>query len=463
MTHSRITILLLCSLLLVAVSCTGSESSLPTTEGTKTPLPGQIIVDPDNPSYLVYNRDADGNGKLDPFFLIGPGDPEGFLYLGTRQEDGTRNGGSQLEIINTLREHGGNGIYFQAVRSHGGDGEPDHNPWLDPADPSSGLNPAVIEQWRGWFDQMRDSDITLFFFIYDDGSHPFDDGCTGTVSQAEHDFIRDLVEAVENYPNLIWVIQEEFKFVGQTDERRPCNDMRITKAGLLADLVKQYDDYGHAVGVHHNIGDDMAFPDHPSVDIYVQQAYVVVQEDKGNLETLHQAGLPGNGFDPQNRYVYIMGEAYNWHHALMEAKDRSMLRKSYYASAMAGGGVMVLGMYGAEGPPTVEMLQDMRRMQSFFESNPFNEMAPADSVAYGDTQWALADRERHRYILYTSEGPGNLGVRELSPGSFSLTWFDPVTGNRIDQNDVQASGDVTFEKPSEIGSEVLLYLRPTER
>jgi len=40
-------------------------------------LPGQIIVNPANPAWLVYNRDADRDGRLDPFFLSGPGGPEG--------------------------------------------------------------------------------------------------------------------------------------------------------------------------------------------------------------------------------------------------------------------------------------------------------------------------------------------------------------------------------------------------
>lgn len=48
----------------------------------KIPLEGQIVIDPLNPVYPVYNRDSNNNGILDPFFLIGPGDPEGFLYLG---------------------------------------------------------------------------------------------------------------------------------------------------------------------------------------------------------------------------------------------------------------------------------------------------------------------------------------------------------------------------------------------
>ena len=57
-------------------------------------LPGQIIVDPQTPRWFVYNRDSDGDGKLDPFYLGGAGGPEDFFFRGTRNADGTRNGGT---------------------------------------------------------------------------------------------------------------------------------------------------------------------------------------------------------------------------------------------------------------------------------------------------------------------------------------------------------------------------------
>ena len=86
-------------------------------------LPGQIIVDPQTPRWFVYNRDSDGDGKLDPFYLGGAGGPEDFFYRGTRNADGTRSGGDQQTIINALGASGVNGIYVEAVRSHGGDGD----------------------------------------------------------------------------------------------------------------------------------------------------------------------------------------------------------------------------------------------------------------------------------------------------------------------------------------------------
>ena len=46
------------------------------------PLPGQIVVDPDHIQWLKRA----GGGS---FFMCGPGDPEGFLYRGTLNPDGT--------------------------------------------------------------------------------------------------------------------------------------------------------------------------------------------------------------------------------------------------------------------------------------------------------------------------------------------------------------------------------------
>ena len=430
----------------------------------KERLPGQIMVDPCNASYLVYNRDVNGDGELDPFFLIGPGDPEGFLYLGERQSDGTRAGGRQEALIQRLAKLGGNGVYFQVVRSHGGDGRDDHNPWRNPADPTSGLNPDIIRQWKGWFDAMCKAGIVLFLFIYDDGAHPFDDGCEGTVGEAERAFLRDLVNEFEEYPNIIWVVQEEFKFVGHAGKRRPCDEARIAKAGAIADLIKQFDDYDHPVGVHHNIADPMAFPNHPSIDIYVQQANVRPAQGHGNLATLHAAGQPGHGFDPQHRYNYTMGEGYDWHPKLVAVGDRTMLRKSYYATAMSGGYVMVLGMFPTEegGDPTDQMLRDMRRLQTFFESVPFNRMAPHDELRHGGTDYVLADPDGSRYILYTHDAE-SLGVKSLPSGRYSLRWFNPVTGRNLIRPDVEVSGDAVFHKPDGFGVELILYIAPADR
>lgn len=425
----------------------------------KTPLPGQVIVDPLNGSYLVYNRDLNRDGKLDPAFLIGPGDPEGFLFLGERQPDGTRAGGEQATIIRRLKAEGGNAIYFMAQRSHGGDGTPNQNPFVDPTQPASGLDPDILRQWQGWFVDLENAGVTAYFFLFDDGAHPFDDGCTGTVGPDEEAYIRGIVDAFERFPNLIWVVQEEFKFVGHDGKRRPCDEVRVRKIARVVDIIHEADDHPHPIGVHHNVGEPMAYPDNPWVDVYVQQANLIVEDRRGDLDTLHAAGQIGKGYDAAHRYQYTMGEGYNWHHALMEKKDRAMLRRSYYAAAMNGANVLVLGMFGAEGPPTPQMLKDMRVMQRFFEATNFNEMAPADERATADTKWVLAAPDWASCILYTNAGGRALGISDLKPGSYTARWLDPVTGKTRTTRHRVSSPEPSFLVPEGIGPEVIVHLQ----
>ena len=75
------------------------------TRSYSTPKPVQIIVDPDNVRWLKYQD----NGSI---FICGPGDPEGFLYRGTLNDDGTRDG-DQMELIEKIKGTVANCIYMQ--------------------------------------------------------------------------------------------------------------------------------------------------------------------------------------------------------------------------------------------------------------------------------------------------------------------------------------------------------------
>jgi hypothetical protein len=64
------------------------------------PLDGQVMVAPDNPARRVYNRDDDGNGKLDPFFMCGPAWVLRFWVWGTAS---MRNGNGGKASIRAWR------------------------------------------------------------------------------------------------------------------------------------------------------------------------------------------------------------------------------------------------------------------------------------------------------------------------------------------------------------------------
>ncbi|HUW81514.1 MAG TPA: hypothetical protein VMZ31_01810 [Phycisphaerae bacterium] len=127
------------------VQPTATQRVSPPQQTSPTPLPGQVVVDADHPQWLKRH----GGG---PFFMCGPGDPEGFLYRGTRNPDGTRNG-DQMALIEKLKGTGANCVYLMAVRSHGGDGDSTHNPFVD-SDPTRGLDQDILNQWEAWFVEM---------------------------------------------------------------------------------------------------------------------------------------------------------------------------------------------------------------------------------------------------------------------------------------------------------------------
>ena len=223
------------------------------------PLPGQIIVSAKNPGHLVYNRDSDRNGRLDPVFLVGPGDPEGFLYLGPRNADGTRRG-NQARLIERLRKQGGNCVYLQAVRSHGGDGGVDHNPFVD-RDPSKGLSKPILDQWENWFAAADKAGIVIYFFFYDDSAKPF--GNRGDVlPAAERRFVRAIVSRFKHHKHLIWCIAEEYH---EAFSRKRMSN--------FAAEIRAADNHRHVIAVHHRTGDrTMDFPNDPNIDEFSMQA-----------------------------------------------------------------------------------------------------------------------------------------------------------------------------------------------
>jgi parallel beta-helix repeat protein len=221
--------------------------------GEQGPVSGQIIVDPDSESWLAYNRDSNGDGKKDPCFICGPGDPEGFLYRGTRNEDGTRNG-DQMTIINKIKGTGANSIYLMAVRSHGGDGDNTQNPFID-SDPTKGFDDDILNQWETWFTEMDNNGIIIFFFFYDDSARIWDTG--DAVGAEEKVFIQGLVNKFKHHKNLIWCVAEEYQ-----------ESFSATFVSNIAAEIRATDDHNHVIAVHKLTGLDFSeFANDPNIDI----------------------------------------------------------------------------------------------------------------------------------------------------------------------------------------------------
>ncbi len=386
------------------------------------PMPGQIVADPANPRWLRRS----GGG---PFFLCGPGDPEGFLYRGTRNGDGTRSG-DQMSLINKTKGTGANCIYMIAVRSHGGDGGPTENPFVG-SDPAQGLDEDILQQWETWFAEMDRNGIVIYFFFYDDSARIWNTG--DAVGAAERTFLQTIVNRFEHHKNLIWCVAEEYS-----------EAYSAARVKAIAAEIRAADDHDHPIAVHKLGGLTFSeFADDPAIDQFAIQYNVATPAE------LH-AGMVTAWNNAAGKYSLNMSEAAN--HG-----TGATARKKDWASALGGAYAMRLGMDIAG--TAVSDLQDCGRLVSFMESTDFDRMAPHDELKFGGTEYVLA-LPGDSYIAYASALSGAIGLRSMAAGTYSFRWFDCATGTAVQQSNVSvAAGDRSWAKPSGIGNELAVWVK----
>ncbi|HOX38850.1 MAG TPA: serine hydrolase [Candidatus Brocadiia bacterium] len=400
------------------------------------PLPGQIISDPADRSRLVRNSDENGDGVPDSFFMCGPGDPENFLYRGVLNPDGVRTG-DQSAIIEKMKGTGANCLYFQAVRSHDGDGDASHNPFIG-NDPARGLNEFVLNQWEMWFREMDRANITIFLFIYDDGARIWDTG--DEVGAQERAFIETLVKRFSHHANLIWCVAEEY------DETYTAQRVR-----RIASVIRGADAHSHPIAVHKLNGlafDE--FADDPCIGLFAVQ-YNVARPDQ-----LHDGVLKARAA-AKGRYGVIMSEAedYGFGHSA---------RRKNWACALGGAHAMALGWtFDSPDAPSLDDLKDCGRLIRFLESAGFGGMIPRDEMRAGAAQYVLASA-RGDYIVYAAAPDSPLGLKGMRPGMYSLLWFDPKSGAEVKVESVKIGDEHTaWESPFGRGNETVLLARPACR
>jgi len=363
-----------------------------------------------------------------PFFLSGPGDPEGFLYRGKRRLNGTR-AGDQIDLIHKLKATGANSIYIEAVRSHGGDGGPTENPFTD-SDPRRGVDMGILDQWEDWFRLLDNSGIATFFIFYDDGVSPF--GAGDAVSDREADFLRRIVERFRHRERFIWCVAEEYE-----------EALSPKRVSAIASHVKRLDP-AHPVAVHKLHGLDFReFADDPAIDLFA------VQYNVKSAAELH-AGMVRAFGEARGRYGIIMSEAED--HGTGEPA-----RKKSWAAALGGAQVMVLGMDIAGTP--VSDLEDCGRLARFMESVDYPALAPRDELRHAGTEFVLA-APPETYVAYAPELQGELGLKGLRAGRYTLRWLDCRSGDSVEEKAVLVTaGENAWRRPDGLGREIVLHLR----
>lgn len=375
-----------------------------------------------------------GNGE--PYFMAGSGGPEGFLYFSDTRKQA---------IVDQLINNDVRAIYIHAVRSNGGDGNGNENPFNNSSDPTSGVDPAVLDEWDTYLSQLDDAGIVTWFHLYDDGARPFG-ACNPDLPDAEQDFVQTIVERFRDYDHLVWLPTEEHQIKACSD-----NQTDIDKAEALAAEIRIHDDV-HPLGVHHNNGQSNQYLGNDDIDVFAQQ--ICQQSGSTSVDGTHNAGEFGQD-------VYVMAECHPWHKDLLNNGDRTTLRQSFWSSAMAGGYVLFYDAWESN-DPTDAMLGDLGRINAFMDDTRFSETEPADELAAAGTKWVLANESEDIYIMYSNENPSTMGVQGASAGSYDLMWFNPVSGQRISQTVSVNAGTATFDVPDALGDEVALSVEPAD-
>ena len=388
-------------------------------------LPGQVMVDPSTKAWLVYNRDSNKDGRLDPAFVCGPGDPENFLYRGARNQDGTRSGDQQA-LINNMISHKVNSIYFQVIRSHGGDGDASHNPYIN-SDPANLLDEDIMQQWDAWFAAMDSAGIIMYFFIYDDSAGIWSGD---TVGVEESYLITTLVNRYKNLKNLVWVVAEEYS-----------EKHSATRISNIASLIKSTDDNKHVVANHQLNGLTFDHANDPNIEQFA------IQYNNTTIDGLHN-GMVDAWNLANGRYSINMSESKD--HGI---GTREVVRQKNWAIAMGGAYVMVIKMDGTSAYN--EKMDDCAVLAGFFESTDFNTMEPDDELGNTGT-WVLA-KPGQSYILYRMSS-GNFTLSGLQAGTYHLRWLDTVTGVIAEQSSSVSIGTNTFTRPAGVGTEAAVWI-----
>jgi hypothetical protein len=406
---------------------------------------GRLIIDPENPRAFVYDRDRDGDGRRDTAYMAASGGPEGFLYLSNTRKQ---------QIINKLLSSAKvnspvNGLYFHSTRAFGGDGGSAESPFIVNTDAKSGIDPNKLASWLVDLKRLDDAGVILWFNLFDDHSVPY--GCKYNADYGNYaSFIVNYFKALKH---VVWVTQEEYDW--NTGSQSACtkadNDGR--QSGLAAAIRAA--DPTRPIATHHRGDQNMQFPNDPNIRVYGQQTF-----NRRSPESMHDsAGKQGQG-----NWVYVMAEAHPWHKDLIAAGNRTMLRRSNWATALSGGHVAMYDSFESN-DPSDDMLDDLRHLRLFMESTAFNRLTALFDTALtnaklDNTKYVLANQSQGLYILYGEFEVGKMGVRGAPAGTYALKWFDPASGQTVEQTgSVAADGIASFTKPASFGLEAALYLR----
>jgi hypothetical protein len=359
---------------------------------------------------MIYNG-VTVNGRPKPAFLCGPGDPEDFFYNNTQVN------------IDLLKNRGAKITYITAYEGDFGGG--------NPGAANSAQFETTLTAWDGYITQLENAGITTVFFFFDDSIGMPSDWQTA---------VDKIVNKFKYHKLLIWSVAEEYS-----------EALTSSQVSQVAQRILAADNNHHIVGVHQLESTSFDFNSNANLSMFL------IQHNVGTADEVH-SGVKSAWSNTQGNKIINMAEIVD--HA---KKDRTTVRQFNWGSAMGGASVIQILWMGRATDPTdwndPAKYNDCTTLTNFFESTTINDMVPNDSLAFGNTQWALAN-PGSSYIGY-SRSATSMGFRGLTAGMYDFKWLDPVSGTTLTETKSVVAGDQSWSKPAGFGSEVALYIQRT--
>jgi CubicO group peptidase (beta-lactamase class C family) len=418
----------------------------------------------DSPETLLGYHDFDGTWRdLEKHPVPAPHDPIDLPSLDKglhrypdhvkdwRDGDPTWQSGKGKGLIgglNYLADAGVNSVYFLTMNVNG-DGR-NVWPWTDPWKHDR-FDISKLAQWEVVFEHMQRRGIQMHVVLQEtENDHMLDGGELGSMRKL---YLREMVARFGHHPAVVWNLGEE-------------NLQTPTQQQVMAEYIRGIDPYDHPIVIHNDhysptniqetfdpqLGkstlDGTALQDFQWNDVhYHTKRYVAASQQAGKPWVVCADEMGGaqfglrtdvedpDHFDPRSKGLWgnLMGggAGVEWYFGWQNNSPESDLSAESWR-------------------PREKMFQQTKHAVDFFQRYlPFHEMQPADHLPLAYADYGLA-KEGEVYCIYLFSG-GNTRLKlGTHRGPFSVHWFDPRNGGRLQLGSVKTvwgPGQVEIGEP----------------
>lgn len=348
-----------------------------------------------------------------------------------------------IGAVNYLASVGVNSIYMMAMNLEG-DGR-DVWPYASPDDLAR-FDCSKLDQWNVVFDHMDRRGVALHFVLTETENESLFEAREGLplgrgFADARKLYYRELVARFAHHGGVVWNLGEENG--GDGDERPPAARGNSDRQRLqFAAYLKAIDPYDRPIVVHTYPNDyDRVYTPLLGDEAIDGPSLQIADAERIHSETLKWVRRSREAGRPWFVCFDELGPAADG--VVTDEEDPAhddVRRRCLWGNLMAGG-AGVEWYFGYQHPHNDLNCEDFRSRaemwrqtavaeQFFHDHLPFTEMQPSDNlVSSASEAYCLAARGE-AYAVYFLRGDAGAEL-ELSPGKYSLRWFDPIAGGEL--------------------------------